>query len=292
MLSLRHYMIFSAIAETGSFTGAARKLYITQSAVSHAIREMEDYTGTILFDRLSRQVQITAGGKHLLEEITPILTACESLDKRMGQLDSAAPIHIVSSITIAAFWLPQFLLAFRKQAPDIPVFVTVVSAAEAIRILQSGNADLAFAEGARPQGPFCCTRFADYSLKILCSPEYPAAHTIRTVSSFCAEALLLREPGSAIRDTLDSKLLLLGHTIRPAWVSVNSTTLIEAAKAGLGITVLPEVLVTKELSGETLISLDIEGLSLSNELFTIWHKDKQLSPSLRKLLACIPGFNR
>lgn len=284
---LRHFMIFKAVSEVGNFTKAAHKLYITQSAVSHTIRELEEYTGTILFDRLSKQVQLTASGKRLLEEVLPVLAAYESLEKRIGQLEMEAPIHIVSSITIAAFWLPHILQKFEKQMPNIPVYVKVVSAADAITTLQSGNADIAFIEGIQPQGPFFCTQFAQYNLKIVCSPSYPVLNQKMNISEFCSEKLLLREPGSAIRDTLNSKLFLLGYTVYPRWVSVNSMALIEAAKAGLGITVLPEVLVKEELAKNTLISLSVEGLLLKNNLITVWHKEKQITPVLKKLLSCM-----
>ncbi|MCR2023581.1 LysR substrate-binding domain-containing protein, partial [Blautia pseudococcoides] len=91
----------------------------------------------------------------------------------------------------------------------------------------------------------------------------------------------------AIRDVLDSTLLLSGHSIRPLWVSVNSPALIEAAKAGLGIAVLPHILIKNDLKNGSLISLDVKGLSLENELFAVWHKDKYLPAPQKALLSCI-----
>ena len=105
MLSLRHYMIFKEVSSTENFTRAAQNLYITQSAVSHTIRELEEYTGTLLFDRLSKKVRLTAAGKLLLEEITPILTACRSLEQKIRRLDLQAPnqycIQHYSSLLLA-----------------------------------------------------------------------------------------------------------------------------------------------------------------------------------------------
>lgn len=286
MMTLRHFEILRAVAETGNFTRAAEKLYITQSAVSHAIRELEEKAGTALFDRLSKSVQLTKSGRLLLEEIIPILSSCEALDARINCLEKRAPLHIVSSITIAAFWLPKILKSFQKDWPDIPVNVEVVSAANAIEILRNGKADIALieGEGAAPQGPFIFTSFASYPLYIVCAPDYPITHRELTLQQFCSEKLLLREKGSAIRDTLDSVLYLSGHTVQPAWTSVNSLVLIEAAKAGFGITVLPDVLVSEQLSQGKLISLSVQGLLLKNELFAVHHRDKYLTTPLRTLL--------
>ena len=85
---------------------------------------------------------------------------------------------------------------------------------------------------------------------------------------------------------MNSQLLLLGHTARPLWESVNSTALIEAAKAGLGVTVLPEVLVRPALHEGTLQELSVPELTLRNDMLAAWHKDKYFSPALQALLAC------
>ena len=280
MLSFRHLLILKTVADTGNFTKAAKRLYITQSAVSHAVRELESETGTILFDRLAKQVRLTAGGKLLLEEVLPILAACESLEQRIGRLEQKAPLQIVSSITIASFWLPEVLRQMKEEMPDTPFYVNVVSAAAAIEILRTGKADIALVEGIEPEGPYCCKHFSAYGLKAVCAPDHPAAGKIITVQEFCGEDLLLREVGSAIRDTLDSVLFLAGHVVHPAWVSVNSNALLEAAKAGLGIAVLPEALVNDELQSGSMIAVEVENLILKNDMIAVWYKDKHITPAL------------
>ncbi|QHT61108.1 LysR family transcriptional regulator [Paenibacillus lycopersici] len=290
-MTLRHFEILRAVAETGNFTRAAEKLFITQSAVSHAIRELEIKAGTALFDRLSKSVQLTKSGGLLLEEILPILSSCEALDARIGCLEQRAPLHIVSSITIAAFWLPEIVKSFQGDWPDIPIKVEVVSAANAIEILRKGKADIALIEGASPQGPYICTAFASYPLHIVCAPDYPVVHKELTLQQFCSEKLLLREKGSAIRDTLDSVLYLSGFTAQPVWTSVNSLALIEAAKAGLGITILPDVLVGESLSQGKLIPLSVQGLVLENEIIAVRHRDKYLTTPLKSLFMRITGSN-
>lgn len=287
MMTLRHFEILRAVSETGNFTRAAEKLYITQSAVSHAIRELEEKAGTALFDRLSKSVQLTKSGRLLLEEILPILSSCEALEAHINILEKQAPLHIVTSITIAVFWLPKLLQTFHKDWPDIPVSVDVVSAANAMDILRNGKADIALIEGVAPQGPFICTPFASYPLYFVCAPAYRITQRELTLREFCSEKLLLREKGSAIRDTLDSALYLSGYTAQPAWTSVNSQALIEAAKAGFGITILPDVLVSEPLSQGKLILLSVQDLLLKNEMIAVRHRDKYLTTPLKTLLLLI-----
>lgn len=90
-MTIRHMEILKAISETGSFTKAARLLYITQSAVSHAVQELETEAGTLLFDRLSKTIRLTEAGNLLLQEILPILDSCKAVESKIKQLDRRAP---------------------------------------------------------------------------------------------------------------------------------------------------------------------------------------------------------
>lgn len=286
-MTLRHLTVFKTVAETENFTKAAEKLYITQSAVSHAIQELEEEAKTPLFDRLSKSVKITQSGALLLEEVIPILSAYDTLSAHIGEIEKKAPVRVVSSITIASFRLPGLLRHFNREWPGISFQVEVVSAAAAMEVLRAGKADIAFIEGALPDGPFETVSFDSYTLCAVCAPAYPAARTKLSMDDFCAEKLLLREKGSAIRDAMDSALYLTGHTAYPSWSSVNSRALMEAAKAGLGIAVLPDLLVTQEIAAQNLSRVDIPELSLQNGMFAVFHKDKYLTAPLKAFLQLI-----
>ena len=283
-MTIRHMEILKAVSETGSFTKAARLLYITQSAVSHAVQELETEAGTLLFDRLSKTIRLTEAGSLLLQDVLPILASCKALEAKIKKLERCAPIRLVSSITIASYFLPGPLRRFEAVHPEIPVTVNVVSAANAILELQAGYADIALIEGLPPHGPYRSIPFSSYPLLAVCAPDYPRLSQPLSLSSLCKERLLLREKGSAIRDVLDSALYLHGYTAYPLWTSVNSPALIEVARAGLGITILPDILVKKALEKGSLISLEIEDLSLVNELLLVMHRDKYLSAPLSELV--------
>ena len=136
-MNLRHLEILEAVARAGTFTGAAQKLFLTQSAVSHAVAELERQAGAPLFDRMPRGVRLTPCGTLLLEEARGILAACRELEGRLAGLEEEAPVKLVSSITIASFPLPEILLRVREILPRLQVQVRVVSAASAVEILQT-----------------------------------------------------------------------------------------------------------------------------------------------------------
>ena len=283
-MNIRHLKILEAIAQAGTFTGAAKKLHLTQSAVSHAMSELEQKTGTVLFDRLPRGVRLTQCGLLLLEEAVRILTAFRSLEQRINHLEDHAPIRIASSITIASFHLPKILMRLQSQIPKLNIHVQVVSAACAMDILHEGDADIALIEGTEPQGLFHSKVLGSYHLLAACAPGYPLSENAITLKKFCSLPLLLREKGSAIRDTLDSALYLMNQTAYPLWESVNSNALIKAAEAGLGATVLPDLLLTDLIEQGRLRLLEINDIIMENKMLAVYHKDKSLTNNLQMLL--------
>lgn len=286
-MTLRHYEIFKTVAETGNFTKAARKLYISQSGVSHAIRELETQAGTSLFIRLPKSVQLTESGKLLLREVLPILASCESLNARISHLEENASIHIVSCITIATFWLPHILRNFQNQWPNTPVEVSIVSAVNTLAALDDGVADLALIEGALPPGPYECRNFGFYTMSAVCAPDFPLPGRPLSIQEFISRPLLLREKGSALRDTLDNTLYLHGYTAHPVITSVNSNALLASAKAGLGLAWLPDLLTEDARKHGEVISIPVDGLKLQNELSVLYPRGKYLTEPLKALLEMI-----
>lgn len=288
---IRHLEILEAIAETGTFTGAAKKLYITQSAVSHAVAELEKRAGTALFERLPKGVSLTRCGVSLLEESRSILTACRSLDRRINRLEENTPVNIVSSITIASFLLPEILKELKTSVPRIQLSVRVASANTAVDILQRGNADIAFWEGAAPKGNFQTIFLGSYRLCAACAPDFDLPRQTITPDWLCGCPLLLREPGSAIRDTLDNTLALANLKAEPVWESVNSFALMKAAEAGLGVTVLPEKLLSDSLHLKKLRLIELDELKLENQMLALFHRDKYITKPFQMLIDQIKNKN-
>lgn len=281
---IRYLEILEAIAETGTFTGAARKLYITQSAVSHAVAELEKQAGTALFERLPKGVALTRCGISILEESRSILTACRNLDRRMNHLEEYTPVNIVSSITIASFLLPKILCELKASFPDTHVSVRVASANAAIDILQRGNADIAFWEGITPKGNFHTILLGSYKLCAACAPEFDLPPEAISPEQLCRYPLLLREQGSAIRDTLDNTLALASLKAVPVWESVNSLALMKAAEAGLGITILPEKLLSDSLLLKNLRLVSLDNMNMENQMLALFHKDKYITKPFQTLI--------
>lgn len=280
-MNIKNYLIFKEVAQTENFTKAANHLFITQSAVSHAMKELEELVGCPLFERLHKSVRLTSSGERLLQEILPILQDFELLQSRLGDLNKQVCIRIASCITIADTILPRFLQALRKQMPEVDVQVEVNSAVHALALLQEGKVDFAFLEGALPQNNLICHAFSAYPIGFIANSLYPDSMTLDEVLK---KPLLLRERGSAVRETFESAMTLAGMKVYPAWNSVDSNALIEAAKAGLGIAVLPEILVSEQIKKGALHRIEVPSLELKNQLLLLSRKESPMSELFLSLL--------
>ena len=287
-MNLRHLTIFKKVCDEGSITQAARQLYMTQPAVSHAISELEEELGTPLFDRLSRRLYLTGAGRILLEKSTRLLAMYEDLTLSARSLEADAPMRLGSTITLANSVLPEAMKRWNALGRFAPARVTIDKAAEIERLLAAGEIDLALLEGVVHLENLTAAPLSSTRLLIVCAPESPFYRSNNlSVSALLDLPLLLRETGSAIRDTFDSALLLHGKKAIPQWISVNSQALIEAVKQGLGVSVLPETIARGALASGLLAELHVNGLELSCINQIAVHKDKVMTAPMENFVEIV-----
>lgn len=263
-MSIQHYRIFREVAFTNNFTEAANRLYLTQSAVSYAIKALEDKGQIKLFERHHKSVSLTSAGFDLLKHVNRVLESYDQLDDQLLKLDVSAPIRVVSCITYAELYLSKVIHHFNELFPNIVVYVEVVRAEQAIERLKRKEVDLAIIEGSDCEIDALSFSCRPYVISAFESFDYGCS--AKTLKELTNSRLLLREKGSAVRDRFDAFLELKGLKVNPLWSSVDSTTLIEAAINGLGVVILPEVLVIQPLKDKKLRKLEIDEFNLTNQV--------------------------
>ena len=142
----------------------------------------------------------------------------------------------------------------------------------------------AFWEGTAPKGSFHTILLGSYKLCAACAPDFNLSASTVSPSQLCRYPLLLREQGSAIRDTFDNTLALANLEADPVWESVNSFALIKAAEAGLGITILPEKLLSDSLRLKKLRLINLDKIKMENQMLALFHKDKYITKSFQLLI--------
>ncbi|MDY4026766.1 MAG: LysR family transcriptional regulator [Enterococcus avium] len=288
-MNYKQCVIFREIAKTNNFTKAATNLFLTQSAVSHAIKDLEEEAGTQLFERLHRSVELTPAGELLLREIQPIIEEFESVEARLPDLEKQPPLKIASCITYAQTELPQLLRRFSVNHPEAHFNVQVFPASESIARLETGEVDLAFIEGKVQQASFQAKKIADYRLCVVAAPDF--AEEQFSLPELLQRPLLLRERGSAVREAFESFVVLQGFKPFPIWESVDSQALVSAVKAGFGLSVLPYRLVKEEILLGKLTEVKITDWQLTNDITALVRKSRYQSRILAEFWKMLHQVN-
>ena len=281
-MTIRHLKIFLAVCEDENLTRTAKRLFMTQPAVTVAIKELEEQLGVRLLDRIARKLYLNETGRLFLEKAKQLMELYEDLEQGAALLEEAAPVRVGSSITVANYMLPGACAAFARRYPKTPLTVAVDNARGVETMLLENRVDIGLIEGAVKNEQLEKQLLASYPICLACLPELE--NQPESLEELIHSRLLLREKGSAVRDVFDSALLLGGLAAVPVWESVNSQALVQAARAGIGIAVIPRILIQEDLALGRLKEICLEGFQLSNESYAVYYREKLHRESLRGFL--------
>lgn len=285
-MTLRHMKIFCALCDAVcNTTKAAGHLNMTQPAVSLAIKELEQYYGIVLFDRIGRRLQITSAGENFLQYARRITAQFDDMEREMRNWDSAGILRVGASLTIGSQFLPHYVKAFSRRQPGTQIQVIVSSSDTLEQALMSNQLDFALIEGISHNPAMHMEEYMEDRLSIIASPQSGFRQDqVLPLDQFCRQPFLLREPGSGTREVFDRAAEAVGIYIRPIWESSSNTALIHAVVNGLGLAVLPQRMVQGALERGLVVSIGAEGIDLRRSFYIIHHKDKYLTPTVRAFL--------
>ena len=266
-----------------SITRAAEKLHMTQPATSHAIREMEEYYHTKLFERSGRGIRVTSAGTRLYPSAARLLSLYDEMDAEMKNWDTSGKLRIGSSISIGSCILPQLINRFSKKYPELELYVKVDSSDVIEQNILENHLDFALIEGSVHSEKLNSSVFLDDELVPVCSRFHPLAGAEDIeLDSLKKEHFLMREPNSGTRQLADSSFALKNFQIKPTWESTSTAALINAVSIGLGISILPKRMLEKQLRMHQIASFTIHDLDLKRHYSLIYHENKFVSPTMQE----------
>lgn len=279
-MTLRHLKIFLAIYETGSTTAASQVLHVAQPTVSIALRELEDHYGVPMFERYARRLRVTEAGRQLYPYAKHLTSLFDEAEDVMRSMGTAGTLRIGTSITIGTCFLPRLVQDFQALYPRMTIRVTTENTDTITRLLLTNEVDVGLVEG-EVHSPFLVVEpYRRDHLTLVCRPDHPFARAGRiSPRELAAEPLLLRERGSAVRETFDSLMAAHGLAAEPAWQSVSTQAILQAVRAGLGVSVLPWPLVGDLVDRGELAAVPVEGMDFARDFSIVYHKNKFRSPA-------------
>ena len=257
-VKLELYRVFKEVAEAGNITAAAQTLFISQSAVSQSIKQLEAELQTRLFARNSRGVTLTADGRMLYEYVRSAVGLLETGEEKLSQSRDLQMGHLTigASDTVTSQFLLPYLDRFHRQYPAIHIQIISGRSHKVLGLLQSGKVDIAFAstpqEGASLE-TFPC--LATHSI-FVAGAEYPCdfdhVYTLEEIARF---PLILLERKASSRLYLEKYFLQNGLHLNPEIELGARSLLVDLAAIGFGVAGVTEEFVRRELESGRLRKL-------------------------------------
>ncbi len=241
-LTLKQLRAFVLVAETSKFTAAAERLFITQSALSTLIKELEQAVGVRLFDRHTRLVQLTVAGQELLGVAQRALSDIDGAVQDLRSLASLqrGRVRVVASTVIASGLLADAFRTFRDQHPDIALDLRDVAEEQIMGIVQSGSVDFGIGTTLGEHEGVQARHLFDDRFLALCPLDHPFATRSKIAwKELAHQPFIALNPASPIRQQIDATLARQGLELSIVHQVSFSTTVLSLVRAGLGVSVLP-----------------------------------------------------
>ncbi|MBK8457613.1 MAG: LysR family transcriptional regulator [Phyllobacteriaceae bacterium] len=283
-LSLRQFRSLVAIADTGKIANAANRLRLTGPAVTIQLRQMEDEFGLALFDRTADGMRPTVAGIAAIDAARVVLDRLRQLDDEMKSIAAggkgALTLGVVST---AKYFAPRMIATFQKRQPGIVVDLVVGNRAEIIDSLRRNTVDIALMGRPPRDVPVRATIFGDHPLVIVAPPDHPLAGRRDIAKEVMArEHFLLRESGSGTRISLEFFFSTVpGMADNPGTEMGSNETIKQAVMAGLGVAFLSAHTIEQELQLRRLVILDVAGMPIRRQWFTVSRADRTPSPAMQ-----------
>ena len=273
-MTLRYMKIFVSVYEHNSITKAADVLHLAQPSVSLAIKEMEEYYGTRFFERIGRHISPTGAGNELYRYALHIIK----------DWDHCGTLRIGASITIGTHILPLMLKQYQEIYPMLKITVIIKQSAAIEQLVLENKIDIALIENQPEYADIMAIPFMTDHLCAIVPVTHPLADkkwvTLEEVSAY---PFLMREKGSAGREILDAGFELKNITVHPVWESTSTQAIVKAVSVGLGVAVLPYLLVKKDMEENHVCLLPFKK-PLKRNLNVIYYKRKYFTEQMKSFI--------
>jgi len=265
MIEIKHLKTIQSLAETHSVVDTAEQLYMTQSALSHQIKQLEEKIGLKLFERKTNPIQFTPAGQLLLstaEELLPRIQQTEQLlsaleQGELGRLFIGVDCHTCFE------WLLPLLRQYQEKWPGVDLDILNSSGDQPLKKLQSQQLDLVITSDPEPQTNIKFDALFSYELVCVMPNDHPLMNkSWLTAEDFKTQTLIVYPVNKHKLDVF--KRFLLPSNIQPLEIRYSELTLmmLQLVDSGRGICVLPKWLINSqpEFRHLSIRSLGAEGL--------------------------------
>lgn len=284
-IGMRQLEVFHAVADTGSFSEAARRLDLRQPTVSNHVKQLEELLDTTLILREQGEVRLTPLGKLCYDKLRAVEAAKDDFRQALMEFfqSEEGTIHIGASTIPGEVLLPRLLTDFKREFPDVEVVLEVSDSADIARRVKDGELRYGVIGKRIDQDQLTLTPLFEDEM-ILVGHQRFQRDTSLSIEDLSDVPYVDRLPGSATRESVENFLEEQGHDPD---TTLNRTVQLETVQAvresvlnGLGVSFLPYSMVYPELNRGDLVALECNFRMVKREFFGLSNRFLGLSPLL------------
>ncbi|OBS10061.1 LysR family transcriptional regulator [Acidihalobacter prosperus] len=263
-LELKHLRTLLALHRTGTLAAAAERLHLTQSALSHQLRGLEETLGGPLFVRKSRPLRLTRIGERLLASAVRITRELDELTRDLSQFaDGGGRLHIAIECHSCFAWLTPAMERYREDWPAVEMDLTLAHSFAPLAALMRDEVDLVVTSDPEPRAGLAYHRLFDYAMRLVVAPQHPLAQRPWVNPEDLAGETLITYPVAPQRLDVFTRFLDPAG-IAPAAVRTSelSEMILQLVASGRGVSALPDWALRDVPAGRRLVTLPLgrEGL--------------------------------
>ena len=277
---------FLKVCEYMNYTKAAQVLNLTQPAVSKHIQYLEEYYGVKLFEYHNRRLTLTAQGAYLKNVMNAMRHDAMRIQEDIAHLNQRKRIKLGATLSIGNFYLPQPLISFLKQHPEIDISVTIADTEELLRRLDAGELSFILCEGNFSKSDYDYQLLKHSCMAVFCGRDYNI-EGIREFQDLFSHRVLLREKGSGTREIFEHFLMEHGYSIGAfaSWYEINSAELIlKMLQENVGVSVLYQDVGAALLKEGKLKTIPLSNFQLEHEFNAVWAKGSSHGEEYRSII--------
>ncbi|HZO71357.1 MAG TPA: LysR family transcriptional regulator [Ktedonobacteraceae bacterium] len=281
-MNLQNLRVFLKVAEFEHITRASEELGLSQPAVTKTISSLEHEVQLKLVERQGRRIVLTHAGRVLQEYAYKIFALEREMEEALGTLRNGdvGEVTLAANTTAGVYLLPPVVARFLARFPQVRLNIAILNSHEIIEGTLNWSLDFGLVEGDVAKLPplLKVQPFAHDELILVVAPDHRWSKQDIVQPDMLADAeLLLREPGSGIREVIENRLQLHGVRVRPLLTLPNIEAIKQMVMSGVGAAIISALTVQRELANGSLVRVPLFDLDLHPQLSLIMREDKQLS---------------
>ncbi|WP_164141951.1 LysR family transcriptional regulator [Serratia marcescens] len=278
--SLKQLRVFVAVARHGSFSRAGEAIGLTQSAVSHSMKELEAEVGVRLLDRTTREVVLTDAGLRLANRVERLLDELQAalLDARSFGVQRSGTVRVATSQTISAHLMPQCIAAGEREYPEIRIMLRDQAQQQVLHSVRNAEVDFGIVVDPVQAVDLECEAVLHEPFLLLCRDDHPfAARQEVRWAALNGCRLVLQDYASGSRPLIDSALRQQGVEAQVVQEIGHPATLFPMVAEGIGISIFPALALPLPEGGRLRVRRLVP--EINRALMLVRRKNRSLTPA-------------